>query len=75
MQNHKNRPAAPPRSVSRKIFRGEIRIDPLLTSKNKIFEIWEVQERVCENPGEPWPRLPPLPTPMAAPTGPRLWHA
>ena len=41
------------KGVRRKIFRGgPIRIEPALTTKNgKIFEIWEVLEKVCENPG------------------------
>ena len=31
---------------------GPIRIEPILTIKNgRIFEFWNVQERVCENPG------------------------
>ena len=38
-----------------KIFQGgrrATRIEPVLTTKNKIFfEIWEVSERVCENLG------------------------
>ena len=52
-----------------KIFQGgPIRIEPVLTSKNEgIFELWEVLERVCENPegtmALPCP-LPPLPTHM-----------
>ena len=39
-----------------KIFqRGAIKIEPVLTTKNgRIFEIWEINERVCENPGGPW---------------------
>ena len=31
-------------------------IEPVLTTKNgRIFEIWKVFERVCENPGGAWP--------------------
>ena len=50
------------KGVGRKIFRGgPIRMEPVLTTKNgRIFEIWELLERVCENPGGgPWP--PPAP--------------
>ena len=46
------------KSVGRKLFkgRGAIQIEPVLTTKNKIiFEFCEVLERVCENPGKPWP--------------------
>ena len=41
------------KGVGRKIFRGgPIRIEPVLTTKNgRIFEIWELLERVRENPG------------------------
>ena len=41
------------KGVGRKIFRGgPIRMEPVLTTKNgRIFEIWELLERVCENPG------------------------
>ena len=42
------------KSVGRKFFKGRRakRIDPVLTTKNEImFEILEVLERVCENPG------------------------
>ena len=41
-----------------KIFKGggAIRTGPVLTTKNgRIFEIWSVKERVCENPGGAWP--------------------
>ena len=54
------------KSVGRKFFKervGAIRVEPVLTTKNKIvFEIWEVLERVCENPGGTM--APPLPMPM-----------
>ena len=45
---------------------GPIRMEPVLTTKNgRIFEIWELLERVCENPGGGHgPPCPPLPTPM-----------
>ena len=55
------------KGVGRKIFRGgPIRMEPVLTTKNgRIFEIWELLERVCENPGGGHgPPCPPLPTPM-----------
>ena len=41
-------------------------MEPVLTTKNgRIFEIWELLERVCENPGGAMaPPCPPLPTPM-----------
>ena len=55
------------KGVGRKIFRGgPIRMEPVLTTKNgRIFEIWELFERVCENPGGAMaPPCPPLPTPM-----------
>ena len=51
------------KGVGRKIFRGgPIRMEPVLTTKNgRIFEIWELLERVCENPGGGHgPPLPPL---------------
>ena len=53
------------KGVGRKIFRGgPKRIEPVLTTKNgRIFEIWEVLERVRENPGEG--HGPPLPPPLA----------
>ena len=37
-------------------------MEPVLTTKNgRIFEIWELLERVCENPGGGHgPPLPPL---------------
>ena len=46
-----------------KIFQGggAIKIKPLLTTTNRrIFEIWEVYDRVCTNPGVARPPLPPL---------------
>ena len=40
---------------------GPIRMEPVLTTKNgRIFEIWELLERVCENPGGAMAPLPPL---------------
>ena len=42
------------KSVGRKFFKeeGAKQIDSVLTTKHEIiFEIWEVLERVCENPG------------------------
>ena len=51
-----------------KIFQGEggaKRIEPVLTTKNEvIFEIWEVLERECENPGG---TMAPPPTPLPMP--------